>query len=375
VRGFGSEGGLQLDLLDASNGQMSLAEFEAQVRAFLAEAQALTLGSRPAFERVSTRFSAGSPLLRLVPDRLRMASLGVDLADVIDLLRSSFGSDYVNDSFDDGQVRRVIMQLEGADRSQASDVLRLQVRAQDGQLIPLSQVVRLESSSGPMSIQHSRLLRSISVQALPRPGVSTGQAMDLLDTLLRQGNNSSLDLEWAGLAREEDRSRGGNLRAFALGTLVMGLVLAALYENVLDPVIILVTVPLALLGAVLGLAARGLPLDVYGQMGLLVLVSLAAKNGILIVEFANQRLRGGLPLPEAIHGAAVARLRPILLTAISSLTGFLPLLFARGAGASSRISIGTVVFSGLFVATFLTLFVVPVVYRLVKSWEMGRLAP
>ncbi|MFM1800156.1 MAG: hypothetical protein RLZZ117_2434 [Cyanobacteriota bacterium] len=375
VRGFGSEGGLQLDLLDASNGQMSLAEFEAQVRAFLAEAQALTLGGRPAFERVSTRFSAGSPLLRLVPDRLRMASLGVDLADVIDLLRSSFGSDYVNDSFDDGQVRRVIMQLEGADRSQASDVLRLQVRAQDGQLIPLSQVVRLESSSGPMSIQHSRLLRSISVQALPRPGVSTGQAMDLLDTLLRQGNNSSLDLEWVGLAREEDRSRGGNLRAFALGTLVMGLVLAALYENVLDPVIILVTVPLALLGAVLGLAARGLPLDVYGQMGLLVLVSLAAKNGILIVEFANQRLRGGLPLPEAIHGAAVARLRPILLTAISSLTGFLPLLFARGAGASSRISIGTVVFSGLFVATFLTLFVVPVVYRLVKSWEMGRLAP
>ncbi len=117
---------------------------------------------------------------------------------------------------------------------------------------------------------------------------------------------------------------------------------------------------------------RGLPLDVYGQMGLLVLVSLAAKNGILIVEFANQRLAEGMELEAAIHGAALARVRPILLTAISSLAGFLPLLFARGAGAASRISIGTVVFSGLLVATVLTLFVVPVIYRLVKGWELRR---
>jgi HAE1 family hydrophobic/amphiphilic exporter-1 len=366
---------LQLDLLDASNGQMGLDQFEAEVRAFLADAQGLTLGGRPAFERVSTRFSAGAPLMRLVPDRLRMASLGVDLATVVDLLRASFGSDYVNDSFEDGQVRRVFVQLEGAARGKATDVLTLRVRARDGQRIPLAQVLRMESETGPMTIQHSRLLRSISVQALPRRGVSTGQAMALLENLLRQRGNDALELEWVGLAREEARSSGDNGRAFVLGTLVMGLVLAALYENVLDPLIILVTVPLALLGAVLGLAARGLPLDVYGQMGLLVLVSLAAKNGILIVEFANQRLRQGLPLPEAIHGAAVARLRPILLTAISSLVGFLPLLFARGAGAASRISIGTVVFSGLFVATFLSLFVVPVVYRLVKGWELGRLAP
>lgn len=375
VRGFGSEGGLQLDLLDASNGRMGLEQFEQEVRSVLAEAQALTLGGRPAFERVSTRFSAGSPLLRLTPDRLQMASLGVELAEVVDLLGASFGSDYVNDTFDDGQVRRVILQLDGSARQQASDVLALRVRARDGQLIPLAQLVRIESGSGPMTIQHSRLLRSISVQALPRSGVSTGQAMALLEQLLQSRGNDGLELEWVGLAREERRSSGGNLRAFVLGTLVMGLVLAALYENVLDPLIILVTVPLALLGAVLGLAARGLPLDVYGQMGLLVLVSLAAKNGILIVEFANQRLRQGLPLEEAIHGAAVARLRPILLTALSSLVGFVPLLLARGAGAASRVSIGTVVFSGLFVATFLSLFVVPVVYRLVKGWELGRLAP
>ncbi|MEB3244329.1 MAG: efflux RND transporter permease subunit [Cyanobacteriota bacterium] len=374
VRGFGSEGGLQLDLLDTSNGQLSLEQFEREARDFTSEAQGLTLAGRPAFERVSTRFSAGSPLLRLTPDRFQMASLGVDLAEVVDLLNASFGSAYVNDSFADGQVRRVIVQLDGMARQSLDDVLALRVRAGDGRLIPLAQIVKVESAAGATTIQHSRLVRSISVQALPRPGVSTGQAMALLKDLMDRRGNSALALEWNGLAREEDRSSGGTSRAFVFGVVVMGLVLAALYENVLDPLIILVTVPLALLGAVLGLALRGLPLDVYGQMGLLVLVSLAAKNGILIVEFANQRLKQGLPLLEAIHGAAVARLRPILLTAISSLVGFLPLLFASGAGAASRISIGTVVFSGLFVATLLSLFVVPVVYRVVKGFEQGRLA-
>jgi multidrug efflux pump subunit AcrB len=182
------------------------------------------------------------------------------------------------------------------------------------------------------------------------------------------------DLEWAGLAREERLAGGGSVRVFLLAVLVMGLVLAALYENLIDPLIILITVPLALLGALGGLVLRGLPLDVYGQMGLLVLVALAAKNGILIVEFANQRLREGFDLEAAIRDSATSRLRPILLTALSSLAGFLPLLLARGASASSRISIGTVVFCGLLVSTALSLFVVPSVYRLIKGWELQHLS-
>ena len=365
VRGFSAEGGLELELLDNSNGQLSLSDFEQQAQALISAAQATNR-----FERVSTRFSAGAPLVQLVPDRLQMASLGVDLSTVVDTLGASFGSDYVNDSFESDQVRKVIVQLDGGSRRSADDVLALQVKTRDGQLISLAQLVRIEQETGPTSINHTRLVRSISIRALPRPGVSSGQAMASLMEVQRQLGGST-ELEWAGLAREESRAGGGNVRVFALAILVMVLVLAALYDNFADPFIILVTVPLAMLGAIGGLMLRGLPLDVYGQMGLLVLVSLAAKNGILIVEFANQRMAEGLDLDTAIRGAAIARLRPILLTAISSLAGFLPLLLASGFGSGSRVSIGTVVFSGLLVATVLSLFAVPVVYRIVKGWERG----
>jgi multidrug efflux pump subunit AcrB len=187
--------------------------------------------------------------------------------------------------------------------------------------------------------------------------------------------NPVIALEWVGLAKEERQAGGRTWQLFVLGMAVVFLVLAGLYESFLDPLIILITVPMAMLGALLGLAGRGLFLDIYAQVGMLVLVSLAAKNGILIVEFANQRLKEGLGLREAVEEAAISRLRPILLTALSSLAGFLPLLLATGAGAASRISIGTVVFFGLLVSTGLTLFVVPVVYLEVKLLEGRRWWP
>jgi hydrophobic/amphiphilic exporter-1 (mainly G- bacteria), HAE1 family len=202
--------------------------------------------------------------------------------------------------------------------------------------------------------------------------VSTGQAISILEQVHNSQTSSITNLEWVGLAREERQAGGRAWLLFGFGVAVMYLVLAALYESFLDPLIILITVPLALLGALLGLAGRGLFLDIYAQMGLLVLISLAAKNGILIVEFANQRLQEGAPLMEAVETAAVTRLRPILLTALASLASIVPLLFAGGTGAAGRASmtsISTVLFFGQLVATVLTLFVVPVIYLEIKGFE------
>ena len=204
---------------------------------------------------------------------------------------------------------------------------------------------------------------------MPAPGVSSGQAIQQLKAAGDAVGGNNIGLTFTGLALEEQKAARSTWVLFSLGVVVVYLLLAALYESFVDPLIILLTVPIALMGALIGLKLRGLPLDVYGQMGLLVLVSLAAKNGILIVEFANQRLNAGMNLREAILGAAVNRMRPILLTAVTSLAGFLPLLLAQGSGSASRISIGTVVFSGLLVSSWLSLFVVPTVYLLLKRWR------
>jgi multidrug efflux pump subunit AcrB len=366
VRGFGSEGGLEVELLDVSGGQLSLAAFADEANRFAREAEATGR-----FQRVGSRFSADAPSLRVIPDRDRLAALDVSLQDLVSVVGDSFGGSYVNDTFAEDRVRRVQIQLDAQERSRPEDLLTLNVRNRRGELISLANLVRLEPSTAPTSIQHSGLHRSITLQALPAQGVSSGEAIATLERLQAERNVPVTALNFAGLAREERQASGRTWALFGMGLLVVYLLLAALYESVLDPLVILITVPLGLLGVVLILGARGLFLDVYGQVGILVLISLTAKNGILIVEFANQRVREGLPVAAAIREAARLRLRPILLTAVASLTGFLPLVLARGAGAASRISIGSVVFGGLLVSTLLSLFVVPSIYELVKAWETG----
>ncbi len=364
VRGFSSESGLQMELLDRSGGQLSLQEFEKQAQTFIQTAQ-----NSGRFQRVSTRFDASSPRWRLALDRSQMAALDLPLGPTLRDIGTAIGGRFIDDTFEGGQIRSIYIQLEGADRSSPSDLTSLMVRNRSGELVSVENVARLERDTGANLITRYNQNRSISITAIPADNVSSGQAIDLLQTISDRTGGRNLALAFTGLAREETRAESVSWVLFALGLTVVYLLLAGLYESFVDPLIILLTVPLALLGALIGLKLRGLTLDVFAQMGLLVLVSLAAKNGILIVEFANQRLAQGLPLMASIEEAAVNRMRPILLTAVTSLAGFLPLLLATGTGSASRISIGTVVFSGLLVSTLLSLFVVPAIYLLFKRWR------
>ena len=366
VRGFSSESGIKLELLDRSGGRLGLREFEAVSQRFIAAAE--TSGR---FERVSTRFDASSPRWRLSLDRDQLAALDLDLAYTLQDIGTAIGGRYIDDTYEGGRIRSIYVQLDGDQRNEPDDLTGLMVRNRSGDLVSLENVARLTREEGANSIRHYGLNRAITVTAVPAPGVSSGQAIQMLQEVGNQVGGSNIGVAFTGLAREEQRAANTTWILFSLGVVVVYLLLAALYESFLDPLIILLTVPIALLGALIGLTLRGLPLDVYGQMGLLVLVSLAAKNGILIVEFANQRLAAGMALEEAILGAAINRMRPILLTAVTSLAGFLPLLLAQGSGSASRISIGTVVFSGLLVSSWLSLFVVPAVYLLLKRWRLA----
>ncbi|RCL52121.1 MAG: AcrB/AcrD/AcrF family protein [Synechococcus sp. MED-G70] len=364
VRGFSSESGLKLELLDRSGGQLSLQDFEAVAQRFINTAEASNR-----FERVSTRFDASSPRWRLSLDRDLLAGLDLDLSTTLRDIGTAIGGRYIDDTYDGGRIRSIYVQLDGENRTGPEDLSGLMVRNRRGELVSLDNVATLTRAEGANGIRHYGLNRAITVTAVPAPGVSSGQAIRQLQAAGDAVGGNNIGLAFTGLAQEEQKAARSTWVLFSLGVAVVYLLLAALYESFLDPLIILLTVPIALMGALIGLKLRGLPLDVYGQMGLLVLVSLAAKNGILIVEFANQRLASGMELREAILGAAVNRMRPILLTAVTSLAGFLPLLLAQGTGSASRISIGTVVFSGLLVSSALSLFVVPAVYLILKRWN------
>jgi HAE1 family hydrophobic/amphiphilic exporter-1 len=362
IRGYGNSGGFEFQLLDQSGGAFSPSAF------FEAAGQLIGEANRSGtFSRVFTQFSPESPQLRLDVDRDRLAALQVDYDKAMEALTLNLGGSYINDTFTAGRVRRVYVQADGNFRSQPDALQRLTVTNAEGKPIPLSEFIRVEPSTGPSVIPRFNLYRSIKLEGLAAPGRSSGDAINGMKQLFQRLDFNGLGFDWTGISREEIKAGALAVVIFALGILVVYLVLAAQYESYSDPLIILMTVPTAMLGALLGLAMRGEVLNIYAQVGLVMLIGLAAKNGILIVDLANQRLEEGATVLEAARAAAHARLRPILMTAISSLTGFLPLVLASGAGARSQASLGTVVFGGLVVATVLSLVVVPVFYVVIKQ--------
>jgi HAE1 family hydrophobic/amphiphilic exporter-1 len=234
-------------------------------------------------------------------------------------------------------------------------------------MIPLANLVTVVPKVGAQTINHYNLFRAIAINGSSAPGFSSGNALTSMEKVAKEVLSKGFSYEWSGSSLEEIESRGLAPVIFSLGLLFVFLVLAAQYENYIDPLIIMLSVPLAILGALLAQSLRGFPNDIYCQIGLVMLIGLASKNSILIVEFANQLREKGLPITKAVIEASQERLRPIVMTALSTLIGTIPLVIATGAGAGSRQSLGTAVFGGMLVATFLSLFVVPILYIVIKT--------
>ena len=363
IPGYGNSGGFEFQLLDRSAGAYSLPQFFGAARQLIQQANA-----DPWLERVFTQFSPEAPQLSISVDRDRLASLGIDFGQAMQALSVQFGGAYVNDTFQEGKVRRIYVQADAPYRATPDRLDDLYVPDATGKPVPLAEFIHIRASTGPSVIPHFNLYRSIKLEGDPAPGNSSGQAIQAMQRLFEQQRLNGISFDWTGISREEVKAGALAIVIFALGILVVYMVLAGQYESVSDPLIILMTVPTAMLGALVFLSLRGEVLNIYAQVGLVMLIGLAAKNGILIVDLANQRLADGATAIEAARDAAQSRLRPIIMTAISSLFGFLPLVLASGAGARSQTSLGTVVFGGLLVATLLSLFVVPVFYVVMKQW-------
>lgn len=361
IQGLGNFGGFQLELQDR-RGNLPLNEFVANFNSFLGAAN-----QNPAVQGVFSTYAANTPQLEVEVDREKAKALNVPIDDLFSTLQAFLGSEYVNDFTLDRRNYRVYIQADQQFRSQPDDIQQLYVRSTTGQMIQLSNLVTITPTTSAQTITHYNLYRSISVQGATAPGKSSGEAIEAMEQTAAQVLPAGMGLEWTGTALEEIVSGSQAPLIFGLGLVLVFLALAAQYESYIDPVIIMLTVPLAILGALAAVYIRGIPNDVYCQIALVMLIGLASKNAILIVEYANQLREQGLTIPQAAIEASQERLRPILMTAISSLVGFFPLAIAVGAGASSRQSLGTALVGGFLIATFLSLFVVPVLYIVIKQ--------
>lgn len=367
IRGLGATGGFSLQLQDPSGGDFK--KFAAIAQAFVSKAK-----EDPAIGAIGTTFRVSSPRLYAHVNRERAKALGVPISEIFDTLQAFWGNLYINDFVKFGRVYRVQTEAEAQYRSSPSDISKIYVRAarvQDGQgpaMIPLDTVVDTEYTSGPDPVTHFNGFNTAFVLGASAPGYSSGQALEALqrvakEVLVPQG----YELDWSGISYQEAKAGGQAGLAFGFGLLMVFLVLAAQYESWTVPFAVILAVPFGVFGALSAVWLRGLTNDIYFQIGLVTLIGLAAKNAILIVEFANRRYEHGMPLADAAIEAARLRFRPIIMTSMAFILGTVPLVVATGAGAASRHSIGTGVLGGMLAATFLAIFFVPLFFVLVRK--------
>ncbi len=304
-------------------------------------------------------------------DREKARSLGLPISEITSAMQIYLGSAYVNDFDFNNRAYRVYVQADRAYRSNPRDLGQYYARTVTGEMVPLSSVVRVRETTAPQVISHFNLFRSAQLNGAAAPGYSSGQSLAemarIADTALPQG----FGYAWSGVSLEEVEAGGQSAAIFGIGLLLVYLTLAAQYESLVLPFIVRLSVPLAILGALSAQWARGLQNDLYCQIGLVLLVGLAAKNAILIVEFAEQLRARGMSVVEAAIEAARIRLRPILMTSLAFILGVMPLVLATGAGQEGRHSVGTAVVGGMLFATFLNIMFIPVFYVLGRTLIPG----
>jgi multidrug efflux pump len=326
------------------------------------------MAEMPELLNPDSNYRESKPQLTVRVDRDRAATLGVSLAGIGRTLETMLGSRTVTTYLDRGREYSVILQGEDADRASPDDLTNLYVRsATSRRLVPLANVVELVEEAGPGELRRFDRMRAITLDAALAPGVGLGEALNALEARAREILPAGARIDWDGESREFRESGRSLAVTFALALVIVFLVLAAQFESFIHPLIIMVTIPLALTGGLLGLWMHGASINVFSQIGAILLIGLAAKNGVLIVEFANQLRDRGQPIDEALISASTIRLRPILMTSASTTFGALPLLLASGAGAESRQPIGIVVVFGVVVSAVLTLFVVPALYAVLAK--------
>jgi HAE1 family hydrophobic/amphiphilic exporter-1 len=364
IPGISSAGGFSLMLQDKGGNSY---EYLAQnVGRFIAEAK-----TRPELAGLRPIFSPAVPQLFADVDRDKALKEGVSLGEIYNALQTFLGGSYINDFTRFGRQWRVFMQAEPSFRTSADDIGRFYVRNARGDMVPLSSFVRVRSTVGPEYTVRFNLYRAVEIQGIQAPGYSSGQALDALEEVAHKTLPPDMGYSWNALSYQERVASGGAARVLGLSLVFVFLILAALYESWSLPFSVLLSVPVAVLGAFVGLMSRHFDNNVYAQIGLVMLVGLTAKNAILIVEFAKAQLESGKPVMEAALAGAKLRLRPILMTSFAFIFGCIPLWVATGAGAAARRMLGTAVISGMLAATLLGIFFIPALFVVVERLAGG----
>jgi len=355
VRGLGNQGGFKIQLQDRDG---------ADIRRVLASAYAMMGAAQqtPGLAGVFTTFTANTPQIYLEIDRTKAQMLNVPIGAIFEALQNNLGAAYVNDFNAFGRVYQVRLSADSRFRIERDSIARLRVRSADGALVPLGTLVEIKDVAGPSLVQRYNMYTSVPLQGNAAPGVATGTALNTMEQLARQILPPGIGIEWTELAYQERTTGNTAIFIFALSVVFVFLVLAAQYESWALPLAIVLIVPMSVMSALLGVMTRGMDNNVLTQIGLVVLIGLAAKNAILIVEFARQAEDEGRDPLSAVIEACRLRLRPILMTAFAFILGVVPLAFATGAGAEMRQALGTAVLFGMIGVTFFGLFLTPVFY-------------